>query len=188
MDPIAHRFHRAMERDNRHPTTLAGYGITDAVPASRSLTLNSTANQTTVSATTQNLTADRTWTIGTVQDIATTSSPTFSNVTASGRFYGRLNVPDTRAVNTAPTGYNAEVSFDFKQISVLNSAPGSGNYGGLMTFAPWSDDSGDASHQLLFNEGGIFWRQGQPDAASWGNWSQVLTTAAGGGGTTNYLA
>jgi hypothetical protein len=170
------------------PTTLSGYGITDAVPASRNITLNSTANQTTVSATMQNLTADRTWTIGTVQDIATTSSPTFSNVTATGRFYGRLNVPDTRAVNTAPTGYNNEVSFDFKLLSALNSAPGSGNYGGLMTFAPWGDNSGDASHQLLLNEGGIFWRQGQPDAATWDSWSQILTTSAGGGGTTNYLA
>jgi len=171
-----------------NPTTLAGYGITDAVPSSRTITLNSTANQTTVSATAQDLSANRTWTIGTVQDIATTSSPTFNNVTATGRFFGGLNVPDTRAVNSPPTSYDNEVRFDFKQLSVLNSAPGSGTFGGLMTFAPWSDDSGDASHQLLFNEGGIYWRQGQPNAATWDSWSQVLTTAAGGGGTTNYLA
>ena len=106
----------------------------------------------------------------------------------SGKFFGHLNVDDTRAANTAPTGYNNEVAFDFKQISVLNSAPGSGTYGGLITMAPWGDNSGDASHQLLFNEGGIYWRQGQPDAAAWDAWSQVLTTSAGGAGTPNYLA
>lgn len=106
----------------------------------------------------------------------------------SGKYFGHLNVDDTRAANTAPTGYNNEVSFDFKQISVLNSAPGSGTYGGLITMAPWGDNSGDASHQMLFNEGGIYWRQGQPDAAAWDAWSQVLTTSAGGAGTPNYLA
>ena len=105
----------------------------------------------------------------------------------TGKYTGHLNVDDTRAANTAPTGYNNEVAFDFKQISVLNSAPGSGTFGGLMTMAPLGDNSGDASHQLLFNEGGIYWRQGQPDAAAWDAWSQVLTTAPGGSGTLNYI-
>lgn len=110
------------------------------------------------------------------------------NTRTTGKFFGHLNVDDTRSVNTVPTGYNNEVAFDFKERSVLNSAPGSGTFGGLMTMAPWGDNSGDASHQLLFNEGGIYWRQGQPDAATWDSWTQVLTTAPGGGGTPNYLA
>ena len=39
------------------PTTLSGYGITDAVPSSRTLTINGTS---------YDLSANRTWTIATV--------------------------------------------------------------------------------------------------------------------------
>lgn len=97
----------------------------------------------------------------------------------TGKFYGHLNIDDTRAVNSPPTSYNNEVAFDFKQIATIGSG-GSGTFGGLITMAPWVDNSGDANHQLFFNEGGIFWRQGQPDAASWDAWTQVLTTSSTG--------
>lgn len=50
------------------PTTLSGYGITDAVPSSRTLTINGT---------TYDLSADRSWTI-------TTATPTLAQVTTAG--------------------------------------------------------------------------------------------------------
>lgn len=109
------------------------------------------------------------------------------DVRATGDFYGDIHVDDTRAVNSPPTTYDNEVAFDFKDRSVVG-VPGSGAYSGMMTIAPWGDDSGDASHQINFNEGGLFWRQGQPNSGSWDAWSQILTTSAGGGGTPNYLA
>lgn len=105
----------------------------------------------------------------------------------TGDFFGDIHVDDTRSVNTAPNVYDNEVAFDFKDRSVVG-VPGSGTYSGMMTIAPWGDDSGDASHQINFNEGGLFWRQGQPNAGAWGAWSQILTSTAGGGGTANYLA
>lgn len=105
----------------------------------------------------------------------------------TGDFFGDVHVDDTRSVNDPPTTYDKEVAFDFKDRSTIG-VPGSGTYSGNMTIAPWGDNSGDASHQLNFNEGGIYWRQGQPDAATWDTWTQVLTTAPGGGGTPNYLA
>ncbi len=112
------------------------------------------------------------------------------NTHTSGDFYGDIHVDDTRNVNSPPTTYNNEVAFDYKDRSIIG-VPGSGTYSGLMTIAPWSVNSGDASHQINFNEGGLYWRQGQPDAASWGTWYKIITTADGlptGSGTTNYLA
>lgn len=111
------------------------------------------------------------------------------NTRTTGDFYGDIHVDDTRAVNSPPTTYDQEVAFDFKNRTTVG-APGSGTYSGMMTFAPWADNTGDASHQINFNEGGLYWRQGQPSAGSWGTWYEILTTANGlptGSGTANYL-
>jgi hypothetical protein len=66
------------------PTTLTGYGITDAVPDSRTITINGTTNQVNVSATAQNLTVNRTWTLSLPQNIHTGASPTFAGLTLLG--------------------------------------------------------------------------------------------------------
>jgi hypothetical protein len=163
-----------------NPTTLAGYGITDAVPNNRSITLSPTANQTTITGGTQDLSANRTWTIGTVQDIGTTSNPVFNNVDA------RIFVKDTRAVDAASNTYSRQVAFEFKTRTAIAGSPGSGTYGGLMTFAPWSDPSGNKHHQLYFNDGGIFYRQGLHGSA-WETWNQLMTST-NINGTTNYVA
>lgn len=108
----------------------------------------------------------------------------------SGDFFGNIHVDDTRFVDDAPTAFDNEVAFDFKERATVG-VPGSGTYSGMMTIAPWQDNSGDASHQINFNEGGLYWRQGQPAAATWGTWYKILTTADGlltGSGTLNYLA
>lgn len=96
------------------------------------------------------------------------------NLVTDGKLYGEINVFDTRNDNQPPTYYNNEVAFDFKNRTTVG-APGSGTYSGMMTIAPWGDDSGDASHQINFNEGGLYWRQGQPNSASWGAWTRILT-------------
>ncbi|MBK8658917.1 MAG: hypothetical protein IPN22_08615, partial [Bacteroidetes bacterium] len=172
-----------------NPTTLAGYGITDAVPSSRTITLNATTNQTTVTGGAQDLSANRTWTVGTVQDIATSSNPTFNSVTAPNDFIGNVSIRDTRTTNFAPNTYSREASFEFKDRAVVGS-PGSGTYGGMLTLAPWSDNSGNNHHQLFFNDGGIYYRTGLPAGASWNSWSQILTSANNPSisGTTNYLS
>ncbi|MBL4658228.1 MAG: hypothetical protein JKX73_09530, partial [Flavobacteriales bacterium] len=61
----------------------------------------------------------------------------------TGKFYGHLNVDDTRAVNDAPTVFNNEVAFEFKTRATVG-VPGSGTYSGQITLAPWGDNSGDA--------------------------------------------
>jgi hypothetical protein len=122
-----------------------------------------------------------------------TASPSYKldisgDTRTTGKFFGHLNVDDTRNANDPPTTFNNEVAFEFKQRSTVG-VPGSGTYSGQITLAPWGDNSGNASHQINFNEGGIYWRQGQPDAASWGSWTQILTSniAPTGNGTLNYV-
>lgn len=68
-----------------NPTTLSGYGITDAVPSNRTLTIAGTTNQVTVSPTgAQDLTANRSWTLSLPQNIHTAAAPQFGGLTVSG--------------------------------------------------------------------------------------------------------
>lgn len=97
------------------------------------------------------------------------------DICACGDFSGRIRMEDTRGNDTPPNQFHRQVSFDFKDRSVVK-VPGAGTYSGMMTLAPWYDDSGNACHQLNFNDGGIFWRTGLPSAGSWGGeWLRVAT-------------
>lgn len=93
----------------------------------------------------------------------------------TGDFFGNIHVDDTRSVNDGPDQWSKEVGFDFKYRSTVG-VPGSGTYSGMMTVAPWGDNSGDASHQINFNEGGLYWRQGQPQSTTWESWKEILTS------------
>ncbi|PXX95172.1 hypothetical protein DF185_22600 [Marinifilum breve] len=84
-----------------------------------------------------------------------------------------IKVVDTRDIVPLPTDYNAEVKFEFKHRGTI-SVPGAGSYSGLFTIAPWSDNSGNKTHQLNFNDGGLFYRNALPENSSWGTWKKVL--------------
>ncbi|CAM1344836.1 cell wall anchor protein [Tenacibaculum amylolyticum] len=86
----------------------------------------------------------------------------------------KVDVNDSRADNYAPNYYNKEVNFEFKARGSVG-VPGAGSYSGLMTFAPWGDNSGGHHHQLNFNQGGIFYRIGLADSDTWDSWVKVLT-------------
>ncbi len=105
------------------------------------------------------------------------------DVRATSRFLGRYYMFDTRNVNDAPTAYATEMALEFKSASTLGVS--TSTYGGLLTIAPWSDNSGGFHHQLYFNDGGIAYRTGQPASATWNAWGNILTTT---GGTTNYVS
>ncbi|MFL9485701.1 hypothetical protein ACI6Q2_23160 [Chitinophagaceae bacterium LWZ2-11] len=94
-------------------------------------------------------------------------------------------IKDTRSVDNPPSAYGQNVNFEFKWRNVIG-VPGYNNYCGLMTIAPWNDNSGGKHHQLRFNDGGIFYRQGVP-LGSWEGWQKLLIENANGGvgiGTT----
>lgn len=82
-----------------------------------------------------------------------------------------LQVQDTRGINSPPSGYQNEIRAEFKQRDVLG-VPGEGMHSGNLTFAPWSDSSGGKNHQLNFNDGGIFYRNGWSGVA-WESWKTI---------------
>lgn len=93
-----------------------------------------------------------------------------------------LYIADTRNSNEAPSFFDNEFSIDFKNRSALG-VPGTGTFSGNITIAPWSDNAGSNHHQLNFNDGGIFWRQGLPDAPGWNAWNQIWTETSDGTGS-----
>jgi hypothetical protein len=93
-------------------------------------------------------------------------------VSASAQNANNILVDDTRDINALPSTYGRNVKFEFKTRAAL-AVPGSGFYSGLMTIAPWGDNSGDKDHQLDFNNGGIFYRQGLPEG-NWENWQKLI--------------
>ena len=103
----------------------------------------------------------------------------FTSFTCSQVVYSqtatKVEVLDTRSTNEPPTFYNKEMKVEFKN-RIAVGAPGEGTYSGLLTVAPWSDNSGQNHHQLNFNNGGLFYRSGLPQHTSWNSWMRILTT------------
>ncbi|MBA4260120.1 MAG: hypothetical protein C0446_13230 [Chitinophaga sp.] len=106
----------------------------------------------------------------------------------SGQTSTDINIHDTRSTNLPPLSYSSypghynmfmRIRFDFKERAVIGS-PGSGAYSTLMTMPQWTDNSGGKMHQLNFNNGGIFYRQGWPSNSSWENWQKLLIENANG--------
>lgn len=67
------------------------------------------------------------------------------------RALGQISVADTRHDDFSPIHYNKEVQFEFKYANKVHS-PGTSYFVGLMTFAPWGDNSGGTHYQLNFSK------------------------------------
>jgi hypothetical protein len=92
------------------PTTLAGYGITDGALNTTTLTINGV---------TFNLTANRTWNVGTVTSIATTGPLTGGTITGSGTI-GITQSSSTVDGYLSSTDWN---TFNGKQAAISVTAP-----------------------------------------------------------------
>ena len=91
----------------------------------------------------------------------------------------QITIIDTRSINDPPTAFHNEARFHFKQSSIVG-LPSTAYYSGVLTVAPWGDNSGNKHHQIGFNEAGLYWRTGSPQSSSWDAWSRVLTENASG--------
>ena len=81
---------------------------------------------------------------------------------------------DSRNINSGPSSYSRELKFEFKSRSIIG-VPGTGGFSGLLTLAPWvSDGTGNRHHQINFNDGGIYYRNGINNTSSWGTWRNIL--------------
>lgn len=93
-----------------------------------------------------------------------------------------LIVKDTARAYQEPPGYfKQQVDYRFKNPDAVGFAPTRG-YVGLMTIAPWKDETGDKNHQLGFISDGIYYRQGA-HGGNWGDWNRLVMTD-GSGATT----
>lgn len=90
-----------------------------------------------------------------------------------------LMAHDTRSTNPLPSAYKFEVKAEFKARNAIG-VPGTGFYSGLLTIAPWYDNSGNKHHQLNFNDGGVFYRNALPNDSQWGSWSKLLMESSEG--------
>lgn len=99
-----------------------------------------------------------------------------------GIYFGQLasgiSVVDARSVDSPPSEYKKEVRAEFKTRDIIG-VPGTSTYSSMLTIAPWYDSSGDKTHQLNFNNGGIFYRTGIPED-QWEGWKQLLVTDTNG--------
>jgi len=91
-----------------------------------------------------------------------------------------LQVHDTRSQQDGPTLYKREARLDFKLRSVIG-VPGLNDYSTNLTIAPWvNDGTGNKHHQLNFNDGGIFYRTGMNNSATWESWRKLVLERADG--------
>lgn len=129
------------------PTTIGGYGITDAVPSGRTLTINGT---------TFDLSANRTFTVGSVTSvglssatsgvtigstpITTSGTITLTIATASGSQQGLLSSTDWTTFNNKQStlslsaiGSTPNANAATLTGAVLNLEPASASFGGVVT-------------------------------------------------------
>lgn len=100
-------------------------------------------------------------------------------------------VGDNHAVATTPNDYANKMIFQGLKSKATIGSPSDDTYSYLVGLRGWSDSSGGNSHELAFNNTGIFWRQGA--TTSWGDWYRIYTTGnkptasdVGLGNVTNY--
>lgn len=87
--------------------------------------------------------------------------------------YSITTAADNRSTNTKPNDYvNTLIFQGLKNNSNINS-PSSDTYSYLLGLRGCSDASGGNSHELAFNNTGVYWRNG--DSTSWNKWHRIYT-------------
>jgi hypothetical protein len=77
-------------------------------------------------------------------------------------------------VNLGPSSYSRELKFEFKSRSIIG-VPGTGSFSGLLTLAPWvTDGTGNKHHQVNFNDGEVYYRNGNNKTSTWGTWRSLI--------------
>ncbi|ASZ11360.1 hypothetical protein KTO58_18355 [Chitinophaga pendula] len=90
-----------------------------------------------------------------------------------------LIVKDTaRAYQEPPSYFKQQVDYRFKNPDAVGFSPLRG-YVGLMTIAPWRDNTGNKNYQLGFLEAGVYYRQGA-HGGTWEDWHKLVMTAPSG--------
>ena len=175
-----------------NPTTLSGYGITDAKIASGVITLGSnTITPLTATSTLDATKLDGTASISTTGNAATaTKFASNQSITLTGDTTGtassqagwsittktdRLStIGDKRGVATTPNDYVNKLIFQGLKTNSSFGSPSTDTYSYVVGLRGWNDSSGGKAHEFAFNNSGINHRIGATD--SWEAWEKLLTS------------
>lgn len=84
--------------------------------------------------------------------------------------YSISTIADNRNTNTTPNDYNGTLIFQGMKFNNKINSPSSDTYSYLLGLRGWADSSGGNSHELAFNNTGVYWRNG---FSEWGGWNRI---------------
>ena len=88
--------------------------------------------------------------------------------------YSITTIADNRNTNTTPNDYNDTLIFQGLKFNDKINSPSSDTYSYLLGLRGWRcDSSGGNSHELAFNNTGVYWRNG--GTTSWNGWNRIYT-------------
>ena len=82
---------------------------------------------------------------------------------------------NNRGTNTSPKDYNNDIIFRGLKTNIAINSPNSDTYSYLVGLRGWNDSSGGGSHELAFNNQGIYSRIATSEIA-WGAWKRLAYT------------
>ena len=99
-----------------------------------------------------------------------------SSYTPSSHSHSEIvTVGDKRNEATTPNSYANKIVFQGLKTNSSFGSPSTDTYSYVVGLRGWSDSSGGDSHELAFNNTGLYWRHGA--TTSWDNWNRIYTTA-----------
>ena len=108
---------------------------------------------------------------------AATFNLSAANVGAANKVHSHYSIVtegDNRRVATTPNDYVNSFVFRGIKENITISSPSSCEYSYLIGLRGWNDLTGGATHELAFNDSGIFRRQGS--TTEWGSWYKLIDT------------
>lgn len=94
---------------------------------------------------------------------------------AAHTHYELATIGDQRSTATTPNTYSNRFIFQGLKTNTAIGSPSTDTYSYLIGLRGWSDQSGGKSHELAFNNTGIYWRMGS--TTEWDSWYRIYTTA-----------
>ena len=94
---------------------------------------------------------------------------------AAHTHYELATIGDQRSTATTPNTYSNRLIFQGLKKNTVIGSPTSDDYSYVVGLRGWSDQSGGKSHELAFNNTGIYWRTGS--TTTWDSWYRIYTTA-----------
>lgn len=92
---------------------------------------------------------------------------------ASHTHYLLATEGDNRTTATTPNNYTNQLIFRGLKTNANFGTPSSDTYSYVVGLRGWTDSSGGDSHELAFNNSGIYWRHGA--TTTWSTWDKIAT-------------